>query len=185
MRVNYISCSGSDVVNSILWEGDQVSTESLSPLCQTIVVVLPLCAMAPKSQKQLGKETSSEPVAIVKLDLKQHFKCWQCHKDTDSSEETEYMSSGDHTPPEMTDPRDWGIDPNRKYKQRKRRPGHVYSPRQVSEEADSDTKDTPTSTSMGSERWLAARLDGHLCKRPRPDEEPRVEDKPAKQSCPF
>ena len=139
--------------------------------------------MAPKSQKQPSHRISREPVAMVKLDLKQHFKCWQCHKDTDSSEETEYMSSGDHTPPEMGDPRDWGIDPNRKYKQRKRREP-VASSEQVSAEADSDTKDKPTSTWMISESELAARLDGHLCKRPRPDEEPRVEDKPTKQSCP-
>ena len=140
--------------------------------------------MAPKSQKQPSHRISREPVAMVKLDLKQHFKCWQCHKDTDSSEETEYMSSGDHTPPEMGDPRDWGIDPNRKYKQRKRR-APVASSEQVSAEADSDTKDKPTSTYMGRDMgWLADRFDGHLCKHPRPDEEPRVEDKPTKQSCP-
>ena len=139
--------------------------------------------MAPKSQMQQGNETSSEPVATVKLDPKKHFIGVPCPKHIDSSEELEDMSSGVYTHLEMTDPRFRVIDSNRKKKQNKRREP-VASSEQVSAEADSDTKDKPTSTWMISESELAARLDGHLCKRPRPDEEPRVEDKPAKQSCP-
>ena len=89
------------------------------------------------------------------------------------------MSSGDHTPPEMGDPRDWGIDPNRKYKQRKRREP-VASSEQVSAEADSTTKDKQASSSSSSERWLAAGLYDLLSKRPRPDDDLVVEDKSAK-----
>ena len=140
--------------------------------------------MAPKSQMQQGNETSSEPVATVKLDPKKHFIGVPCPKHTDSSEDLEDMSSGVYTHLEMTDPRFRVIDSNRKKKQNKRREP-VASSEQVSAEADSDTKDKPTSTYMGRDMgWLADRFDGHLCKRPRPDDEPRVEDKPTKQSCP-
>jgi hypothetical protein len=135
--------------------------------------------MAPKSQMQQGNETSSEPVATVKLDPKKHFIGVPCPKHIDSSEELEDMSSGDHTQLEMTDPRFRVIDPNRKKKQNKRREP-VASSEQVSAEADSATKDKQASSSSSGERWLAAGLYDLLSKRPRPDDDLVVEDKSAK-----
>ena len=113
--------------------------------------------MAPKSQMQQGNETSSEPVATVKLDPKKHFIGVPCPKHTDSSEDLEDMSSGDHTQFEMTDPRFRVIDPNRKKKQNKRGEP-VASSEQVSAEADSATKDKQASSSSSGQRWLAAGL---------------------------
>ena len=135
--------------------------------------------MAPKSEMQQGNETSSEPVATVKLDPKQHYIGVPCPKHTDSSEDLEDMSSGVYTHLEMTDPRFRVIHSNRKKKQNKRREP-VASSEQVSAEADSATKDKQASSSSSSERWLAAGLYDLLSKRPRPDDDLVVEDKSAK-----